>query len=344
MKTLSFIIPSYNCRQFLDRCLGSFLNPEVLEELDIIVVNDGSRDDTPLLAQSWCDRYPNSIRLISQENKGHGGALNTGCAAARGRYLKVIDADDWVETENLTAFVSFLRTCDSDVVLTHHYTRDISSGEVKGWKTYPEAFGVPYTFGQIMPRWKDFSRSLTFHGITYRTAFYQSRAMALSEHVFYEDHEFATFACCQAKSVTPLDLYIYDYRIGDVAQSVSQENQLRRLGHTETVLRRFLTEYPRLPLAGEDPGRSYFAWKARDLLLSYVTTVLLVEPDRKKGRALARDMVRLFREALPEGYAMARKQYEIFCLMNRLGLRRAHWDALHTSGLYRRLRRDHHFE
>ena len=131
MKTLSFIIPSYNSSRFLDKCIGSFLDPGIIDQLDIIIVNDGSTDDTPAVAQKFCDRYPDSVRLINQENKGHGGALNTGCAAAVGKYLKVIDADDWVETANLGYFLEKLAACESDVVLTHHYTRDISNGRTR---------------------------------------------------------------------------------------------------------------------------------------------------------------------------------------------------------------------
>ena len=80
-KILSFIIPAYNSEKFLDKCIPSFVNEEVFDELDIIIVNDGSKDNTPKLAQKYCDMYPGSVRLINQENKGHGGALNTGCAA-----------------------------------------------------------------------------------------------------------------------------------------------------------------------------------------------------------------------------------------------------------------------
>ena len=245
-KILSFIIPSYNAQQFLDKCIPSFVNEEIFDELDVIIVNDGSKDNTAEVAQKYCDMYPNSVRLISQENKGHGGALNTGCAAAVGKYLKVIDADDWVETQNLPEFVNLLKECSSDVVLTHHYTINISTGEVKKWMSYPKEFGKAYTFDEIMADWKSFDRSLTFHGITYNTKFYHENAIKLSEHVFYEDHEFATLPCCYAKSITPFDLFIYDYRIGDVQQSVSDENQLKRISHTEAVLKRFNKEYKTL--------------------------------------------------------------------------------------------------
>ncbi|MBO4991598.1 MAG: glycosyltransferase family 2 protein, partial [Firmicutes bacterium] len=218
MKLLTFVIPAYNSEQFLDKCITSMLAAEILEQLEIIVVNDGSTDGTVQIAENYCTNYPDVVRLISQENKGHGGALNTGCAAAQGKYLKVIDADDWVETQNLSIFFRYLGHCDSEVVLTHHHTIDISNGEIKNWRNYPDEFGKRYSFTDVMSSWKSFDRSLTFHGITYRTDFYQKYAKPLPEHVFYEDHEYATFPCCMAESITCFDLFIYDYRIGDVNQ------------------------------------------------------------------------------------------------------------------------------
>ena len=344
MKVLSFIIPSYNSERFLDKCIGSMLSPEVLDALDIIVVNDGSKDGTVEVAQKYCDAYPGSVRLISQENKGHGGALNTGCAAAEGRYLKVIDADDWVLTENLPRLVDILRELDSDVVLTHYHTVDISTGEVKNWRTYPETFGKSYSFEEIMPQWKSFDRSLTFHGIFYRTDFYRQFGIALSEHVFYEDHEFATFPCCMAKSVTPLDMFLYEYRIGDVEQSVSNENQLKRIGHTETVLRRFVREYHLLPLAEDAGGRRYVEKKAEGLLLSYLTTVMLVDPDKKRGRGNGAKMMEYFQKEIPGVYVGTKKKYALFRMMNLCHISKQTFESVLHSRLYNRVRNNHDFD
>lgn len=341
MKILSFIIPSYNCSAFLEKCIRSMLHPSLLEQLEIIVVNDGSTDDTPVIAEGFVREYPQTVRLINQQNKGHGGALNTGCMAAQSKYLKVIDADDWVETKNLPAFLAYLADCDSDVVLTHHYTRDITTGEVRNWKSYPETFGVAYTLEQIMQQPQCFDRSLTFHGITYRREFYQEQDIRLSEKVFYEDHEYATFACCRAASVTPLDLFIYNYRIGDVQQSVSDANQLKRLSHMETVLYRFLQEAPRLPRT--EGGRAFYEMKAQGVLLSYITTVMLVEPNRKHGRKLGKTMMNTFREQLPGAYDRSKMQYRIFRVMNRLHISKATWERFLHSKLYRKLRNSHDF-
>lgn len=342
MKLLSFIIPSYNCRQFLSKCVESMLCPEVLQKLDIIIVNDGSSDDTAAIAQTYCDRYPQSVRLISQENKGHGGALNTGCAAAAGKFLKVIDADDWVETENLPAFLAALESCESDVVLTHHYTRNVSTGETRLWKSYPDTFGKTLSMDDIMARPNDFFRSLTFHGITYRTDFYRQQGIALSEHVFYEDQEYSTIPCCSAGSITCLDLFIYNYRIGDVNQSVSDANQLKRLGHSQTVMDRLIREYESRPLS--PAGRDFFHMKVKVFVLGYLLTVLLAEKNKPSGRQKGQAMMDLLAEKIPEAYALACRQYKVLRLLNRLHISKGTWDRLMESKLYHRIKGNHSFQ
>ncbi len=342
MKILSVIIPSYNSEKYLDKCITSLLSPEHLEKIEIIVVNDGSTDTTPEIANKYCEIYPNVVKLISQENKGHGGALNTGCAAATGKYLKVIDADDWIITENLKAFISFLENTDSDVVLTHHLTTNISTGEIKRWRCYPESFGKAYNFEEIMQNWKSFDRSLTFHGITYNTAFYKENSILLSEHVFYEDHEFATIPCCKAQSITPLDLFLYNYRIGDVEQSVSDKNQLKRIGHTEAVLKRLCVEFPNLALS--DAAENYYCMKVQGLLLSYLVTVLLIEKDKAEGRKCAGNMIKLINKTLPQAYLFAKRQYKILKALNHLRISKKSFETILNSKIYNKIRSNHNFD
>lgn len=331
------MIPAYNSEAFLDKCLKSILLPELLDKLEILVVNDGSTDHTASIAEDYQKRYSQTLRLISQENRGHGGALNTGCAAAQGKYLKVIDADDWVDSRSLPAFVSYLEDCDSDVVLTHYHTIDIGTGEVKCWRSYPETFGVSYTFAQILPQWRNFDRLLTFHGITYRTEFYHRLGGDLCQKVFYEDHEYATFPCCHAESVTPIDLFLYEYRIGDASQSVSLANQCKRIGHTAAVLQRMQERWAALP---ESPGKDYASQKIQGLLLSYLTTALLVWPNRKEGRKLAKAQL----TATPAAAAGLRKKYLVFLAMNRMHLGIGVWNKILHSQLYNRMRGNHSFE
>lgn len=314
------------------------LHPDVLDKLEIIVVNDGSTDTTAVVAEKYCNQYPDVVRLISQENKGHGGALNTGCAAATGKYLKVIDSDDWVVTENLPGILSLLESCESEVVVTHYHTFDISTKEVREWKCCPKEFGRGYTFEEIVADWLSFKFILTFHGITYQTKFYQKYRNSLPEHVFYEDYEYSTFPCCFAQSVMPLDLFLYEYRIGDVNQSVSHVNQVKRSGHVETVLHSMLRKYNQLP---ESAGKQYAAFKSEELLLSYVTTALLINPNKKAGRQLAAAQVTKVQKIAPNLVRAVEWKYRIYVLMNLLHISKATWDKFLRSKLYSALRKNY---
>lgn len=336
MKILSFIIPAYNSEQFLRKCVDSMLASEELEKLEIIIVNDGSTDRTPEIGEEYCEKYPDTVHLISQENRGHGGALNTGCAAARGKYLKVVDADDWVETRNLSAFIALLENCQAHVVLTHYRTADIVTGQTRDWEVQPDAFGQGYSLNNVMTSWERFRNGLTFHGIAYRTDFYQKCAAPLPEHIFYEDHVFAAFPCCCAESVVCFDLCIYNYRIGDVAQSVSEENQLKRIDQLEAVALCMAGEYQNLP---GGPGKGYAARKLQGVILSYLTTALLSNPDREEGRRLAKHLMTECQEATPEIYAAIQGKYWVFCLMNRLHWTRKNWNRVHSSRMYAWLRK-----
>lgn len=316
------------------------LTDSVLDKLEILVVNDGSTDGTADIAEKYCALYPETVRLISQKNKGHGGALNTGCSAAQGKYIKVIDADDWVETAFLPQFIQKLEATEADVVLTHHRTIHIQNGEIKNWRSFPKEFDKPYTMDEIMADWTAFERSLAFHGITYRANFYGEYGVSLPENIFYEDHEYATFPCCRAESVVPMDLFVYDYRIGDEKQSVSQKNQLDRIGHSQKVIECMTEAYKKLP---DGSGKAYAAAKIQGLLLSYLTTALLVQPDRKTGRLMAKQQMEYCGRETPEIHGSAHKKYQVFCLMNRLHMNKEAFDRLLNSPIYSILKKKRDF-
>lgn len=343
-KILSLIVPAYNSEKFLEKCVNSFLDEAILKKLDIIIVNDGSTDNTKVIADNYSYEHQDSVRVIHQENKGHGGALNAGLAAAKGKYSKVIDADDWIVTENLPKFLEVLEKSEAEVILTHHYTYDVGTGKTKKWKSYPESFEKSYTHEEIMESWKSFDRSLTFHGITYKTSFYQEKGMKLSEKIFYEDHEYATVPCCFAKSIMPVDIFFYVYRVGDTSQSVSDENQLKRIGHTRKVLERLISEYNANEEKLSDGQKKYFCMKAQGLLLSFLMTALLVNNNRKSGRQEAKAIMNEFENKMPEAFSLAVKQYKFFYMMNRFGLKKSAWEKLSSSKIYNKIRKNHSFD
>ena len=107
-KTITFTIPCYNSAEYMDRCIESVA--AVGDDIEIIIVDDGStKDNTAEIADSWAARYPDKIVAIHQENKGHGGAVNTGLANARGTYFKVVDSDDWLDDDAMGHVMAYLR-------------------------------------------------------------------------------------------------------------------------------------------------------------------------------------------------------------------------------------------
>ena len=111
-KILSLSIAAYNAEKDIVNCLDSLIRSNVLEKLDIIVVNDGSKDHTAEVVQKYVERYRDSIRLVNKKNGGHGSTINTSIKYACGKYYKILDADDWVNSENLNRLVAFLEKTD----------------------------------------------------------------------------------------------------------------------------------------------------------------------------------------------------------------------------------------
>ena len=131
MKLLTIVIPTYNTERYLARCLDSLLTEEVLKELEILVVNDGSRDGSLAIARDYAARYPDTVTVIDKENGGHGSTINTGLQAATGRYFRVLDSDDWFDTCNFIKYFRALRHCREDVVITP-YTQEYAYSERGG--------------------------------------------------------------------------------------------------------------------------------------------------------------------------------------------------------------------
>ena len=112
MKYISFAIPSYNSQEYMSHAIESILVGG--EDVEIIIVNDGSSDDTSKIAPEYEEKYPTIIKAVDKENGGHGDAVNSGLTHATGKYFKVVDSDDWVDAEALRKILEFLKKLESE--------------------------------------------------------------------------------------------------------------------------------------------------------------------------------------------------------------------------------------
>lgn len=241
MKILTVIIPTYNVEKYLDQCLKSFVIPEIMEDLEVLIVNDGSTDTSPLIGKRYVSEYPETFRMITKENGGHGSTINTGIENAEGKYFKVVDGDDWVIEEGFKNLILFLKSVESDMVLSNYYWVNDQTGKTSKEveKVCPESlYGTSEPFNSV-------SGQIFFkmHAITYRTEILKKIPDKIDEHCYYVDMEYMTFPLPYIKYVAAIPDYVYMYRIGLPTQSVNIENMRRRCVQHERVVNRLLDYY-----------------------------------------------------------------------------------------------------
>ena len=244
-KVLSVVVPAYNVELYLAKCVDSMLAAGCDEEIEILIVNDGSTDSTSDMAHAYERKHPGTVRVITKENGGHGSAVNTGILHATGNYLRVIDGDDWVNEEAFATLVARLKTADEDVVVTKYNTiQDVT------WKVMPEdRFDIynfvdcdkPYTFGEIadLPY-------IRIHQLNYRTDLLQKHDITLDEKCFYVDVEFALYPMPYVRTLRFLDLPVYQYRVGRPKQSMNINRMQQYVNDHRLVMTRIFEFYDRV--------------------------------------------------------------------------------------------------
>lgn len=343
MKIITFVIPSFNVEYYLKKVLDSFLAPEIIEQLEVIIVDDGSCDGTADIAKMYAEKYPEIYRLLQKENGGHGSTINLGSKEARGKYFKVIDADDWVVTENLSEYIQCLTKSDAEVILTPFHMVDMITGERIVQKMYIEDYSRCYTPDEIAERWKSFDRCTTFHGITYRTDFYNEHRHELSENVFYEDQEYATIPFCYAKKVAVLNLNIYQYLIGNSEQSVSSANKIKRIGHLETVIEHML-EYWSVHKNNSSFARNYFLRKMEGIVFSYYVIMCIITPQKSVGRRHCKNLNCKIQRCCPELFEIVHNKYFAYIVFSIFRINENTYEKIIHSSLFRLVRRNHKIE
>ncbi|OZG49157.1 glycosyl transferase [Bombiscardovia coagulans] len=237
---LSFIVPAYNIATYLNRCLSSLLSSRSTD-IEVIVVDDGSEDDTAYIANRWAQEQPDLVRVIHQHNKGHGGAVNTGLKQARGLYVKVVDADDWVDSTALSQLLPILRQqaqspSPVDMVVTNY----VYEKEGRSHKHVVNFRSVMTPNQQL--RWNQLkpfgiTQYMIMHALIFRTDVLHRAATHLPEHTFYVDFLYSYQPLPYVRTLTYLDLNLYRYYTGRTGQSVetsamiSRVDQLLRVTH-----------------------------------------------------------------------------------------------------------------
>jgi glycosyltransferase involved in cell wall biosynthesis len=216
-KVLTVVVPSYNTEQYMDECIPTFLANEILEDIEVLIIDDGSKDGTAKKGLEFEKRYPRTVKLVSKENGGHGSTINKGIEIATGKYFKVVDGDDWVDTNAFVRLVNYLKSTDSDLIASQYCRISAETGE-KVKRRFPGiTFEYEYQFDNIVNK----IDRIEMHAITIKTSILSDHQIAIDENKYYVDVEFILFPIQYVNTVVFLEDYLYMYRVCVATQSMS---------------------------------------------------------------------------------------------------------------------------
>lgn len=284
MKLLSVVIPSYNTELFIDKNMRTFIDQRLFDNVEIILVNDGSKDQTAQKILFYESEYPGFIRAIDKENGGHGSVINVGIDKARGKYIKVVDADDWVDTENMVKLVKDLSDCDADIIINPYYKISQSTGKTSLVGEYKGVNSVePDKFDSLMKA----GYKLALHSITVKTSILKNNHIRMTEKCFYEDFEYTFFPIPYFATVKVLDYPIYYYLVGQKSQSVNASNALKNIKMYMRVMKDSLQYFDENEERLDDTRKEYMT----NCLCDYIRSMYNIYLHNKCSKTVYRSML-----------------------------------------------------
>lgn len=232
MKILTIAIPCYNSQDYMEKCIDSALIGG--EDVEILIVDDGSTDRTAAIADSYQEKYPTIVKAIHKENGGHGDAVNSGIANATGAYFKVVDSDDWLDEEAYKKILKILKKVvveghELDLLLANYiydkvgrkkrrvmrYRKALPANRIISWDTCRIHFNK---FQYVL-----------MHSVIYRTELLRECGLTLPKHTFYVDNIFVFKPMINVKKLMYVNADLYHYYIGREGQSVNEQTMVKRI-------------------------------------------------------------------------------------------------------------------
>lgn len=301
MKYLSIAIPCYNSQDYMAKAIESCLI--LKDDVEVIIVDDGSKDETACIGDEYAARYPETIKCVHQENGGHGQAVNTGLKNATGLYFKVLDSDDWFDQSALVKVletIKMLHEQDEDIdMLIANYVYEKPSENKSSVIKYTNALPQNRRF-----RWYDVKRfypqqNLLMHSVIYRTPLLRNCNLELPKHTFYVDNLFVYQPLPYVTTLYYLNVDLYRYYIGREDQSVNEKVMISRIDQQIKVNKMMVDCCDVMNLKSR---------KLRNYMVKYLTmittvsTVLLVKSGTPEHLQKKEELWEYLRKQNPELY------------------------------------------
>ena len=290
MKLLTFTIPCYNSQEYMRHCIESILPGG--EDVEILIVDDGSKDDTAAIADEYAKKYPTIVKAIHQENGGHGEAVNAGIRNATGLYFKVVDSDDWVDWNAYQAILAKLREiAGGSVALDMLLANYVYEKEGAKHKRVMRQTGFPkdqiFTWSDVRHFYK--GHYILMHSVIYRTKLLRECGLELPKHTFYVDNIYVYKPLPHVRTMYYMDVDFYRYFIGREDQSVNEKVMISRIDQQIRVNKIMIDDVDLNKVSN---------YKCRRYMINYleiitvVTTVMLLRSGTEENLEKKRELWR----------------------------------------------------
>ena len=298
MKLLSFAVPCYNSAGYMRKCIDSLLYGG--EDVEIIIVNDGSKDETLQIAKEYEKSYPTIIRVVDKPNGGHGSAVNAGLDEATGLYFKVVDSDDWVSEGAYAQILEVLKQYvgSSDVLdmLISNFVYEKEGEKRHKVMRYKHALPQNQLF-----EWKDVrhfmkGQYMLMHSVIFRTKLLKKCGIKLPEHTFYVDNIFVFEPLVHVKKMYYLDVNFYRYYIGREGQSVNESIMISRIDQ-QIKVNKIMFDFYREHLAEISKEKHCRRYMYNYLeIITVISTILLAISGTEENLQKRKDLWAYFKE------------------------------------------------
>ena len=289
MKLLSIAIPCYNSEAYMENCIKSLLPGG--DEVEILVIDDGSKDRTAEIADEYQEKYPGIVRAIHQPNLGHGGAVNTGIHNAQGLYFKVVDSDDWVDEASYRQILDALHNlcsagCMLDMMISN-FVYEKEGAKHKSATRYHNILPQGQLFGWEETRNFKIGKYILMHSVIYRTQLLRDCHLVLPKHTFYVDNLFVYVPLPYVKTMYYLDVDFYRYYIGREDQSVNESVMIKRIDQQIKVNKIMVDSYDLWKLQDRKLRKYMFNYLE---IITVVSTVMLIRSGTEENLEKKREL------------------------------------------------------
>lgn len=306
-KMLSIVVPAYNAEKFLRDNLDSFCIEKILGDIEVLIINDGSKDNTLEIAKEYEEKFPQTFRVFDKENGGHGSGINYGIRYAKGKYFKVVDADDWVEEEAFIRLVKALGKSDADIVYSGFYWVYDNGGKDIHSFTKKAEFLKPFEGVEYHKEYHfdDIAKDLyiKMHNMTIKTSILQDNGIVIDENAYYVDTEYILYPIPYVKTILFIEDFVYRYRIGNTGQSVDIKKMQKNEEQYDRVLESLFAFYDTLgfAVACSPEKKAYIASLIARIIAGKIKILLSYPISMKKQRDL-KSLDKRLRTEYPEIY------------------------------------------